>query len=95
MKYFSVTGRMPGAGVGIWHPLWLPKMVLDDFEGRERKKLRAGWEEDPSSAEPQPIWARDEEWGNDCLVTVQSSKWGEFLGVMEGCDRKPFFLPVD
>ncbi len=25
--------------------------------------------------------------GNDGLVSVESAKWGEFLGVMEGCDH--------
>lgn len=80
-------------GVNIWHPLWLPKLVVDDFEHRERQRLRESWVSDNgeySEADSQykPLWARDEEWGNDCLVTVQSSKWGEFLGVMEGCDRK-------
>ncbi|KXN83148.1 Lipase 2 [Leucoagaricus sp. SymC.cos] len=55
VKYFSVASRLPG--VSIWHPLWFPKIVLD------------------------------EEWGNDGLVTVQSAKWGEFLGIMEGCDH--------
>jgi len=25
--------------------------------------------------------------GNDGLVTIQSAKWGEFLGIMEGCDH--------
>ena len=26
-------------------------------------------------------------WGNDGLVTVQSAKWGEFLGILEECDH--------
>ncbi|KAJ4482510.1 alpha beta-hydrolase [Lentinula aciculospora] len=90
VKYFSVTGRMPG--VNIWHPLWLPKMVLDDFEERERERLRDSWISEngdyfETNSQYKPLWAREEEWGNDCLVTVQSSKWGEFLGVMEGCDH--------
>jgi len=67
-------------------------MVLDDFEQKERERLRSSWEEDKSTfpfseSESVPLWAREEEWGNDCLVTVQSSKWGEFLGVMEGSDH--------
>lgn len=32
-------------------------------------------------------WEQDDEWGNDGLVSVQSAKWGEFLGIMEGCDH--------
>jgi len=33
------------------------------------------------------LWERDDQWGNDGLVTVQSAKWGEFLGTLEGCDH--------
>ncbi|KAM5540857.1 hypothetical protein V8D89_005501 [Ganoderma adspersum] len=76
VKYFSVAGRT--SGMGIWHPLWLPKMVLDGFEERERGRLR---ELDHELA------AMDAEWGNDGLVTIQSARWGEFLGVLEGCDH--------
>ncbi|KAJ3771310.1 alpha beta-hydrolase [Lentinula raphanica] len=90
VKYFSVAGRV--SSVNIWHPLWLPKMVLDDFEEKERQRLRDSWisehgEYNKADSQYRPLWAREEEWGNDCLVTVQSSKWGEFLGVMEGCDH--------
>ncbi|KAF9009321.1 alpha/beta-hydrolase [Hymenopellis radicata] len=76
VKYFSVAGRMPNASV--WHPFWLPKMVLDGVETKERDRLREAG---------HPLWAHDEEWGNDGLVTIQSAKWGEFLGVMEGVDH--------
>ncbi|CCL99459.1 uncharacterized protein FIBRA_01477 [Fibroporia radiculosa] len=76
VKYFSVAGRI--SGVGVWHPLWLPKMVLDGFEERERERLRQ---------DADPLWTRKDEWGNDCLVTIQSARWGEFLGVLEGCDH--------
>ncbi|KAJ7507303.1 Alpha/Beta hydrolase protein [Mycena galericulata] len=84
VKYFSVAGRMPG--VSIWHPFWLPKMVLDGVEEKEREKLRQIWESE-GGKEADPIWQREREWGNDGLVTVQSAKWGEFLGIMEGCDH--------
>ncbi|PFH54027.1 hypothetical protein AMATHDRAFT_170612 [Amanita thiersii Skay4041] len=90
VKYFSVAGRM--SGVNIWHPLWLPKMVLDAFETRQRNRLKAQWEGttgrngqmDPSMPS---LWAQEREWGNDGLVTIQSAKWGEFLGIMEECDH--------
>ncbi|KAJ7057130.1 hypothetical protein C8F01DRAFT_1372423 [Mycena amicta] len=82
VKYFSVAGRMPG--VNVWHPFWLPKMVLDGVEARERQRQRQLWE---SGASDSPLWSHDREWGNDGLVTVQSAKWGEFLGIMEGCDH--------
>ncbi|KAI8986279.1 Alpha/Beta hydrolase protein [Trametes punicea] len=76
VKYFSVAGRI--SSMSIWHPLWLPKMVLDGFEERERARMR-----DMGN----PIADMDSEWGNDGLVTVQSARWGEFLGVLEGCDH--------
>ncbi|KAJ7135453.1 Alpha/Beta hydrolase protein [Mycena crocata] len=84
VKYFSVAGRMHGAS--IWHPFWLPKMVLDGAEEKERERLRAIWE-NGNRADSDPIWQRESEWGHDGLVTVQSAKWGEFLGIMEGCDH--------
>ncbi|KAG7444150.1 alpha/beta-hydrolase [Guyanagaster necrorhizus] len=76
VKYFSVAGRMPN--VNLWHPFWLPKMVLDGVEKKERERLRDVGEN---------ICSQLEEWGHDGLVTVQSAKWGEFLGVMEGVDH--------
>jgi triacylglycerol lipase len=94
VKYFSVASRLPG--VSIWHPLWLPKAILDETERKQRLKLKGLWEQhrekggqniDGGDDEAIPLWAQEREWGNDGLVTVQSSKWGEFLGIMEGCDR--------
>ncbi|KAJ7248595.1 Alpha/Beta hydrolase protein [Mycena haematopus] len=84
VRYFSVAGRMPG--INIWHPLWLPKTVLDGVEEKERERLRTLWENE-GQTEADPLWRRPREWGNDGLVTVQSAKWGEFLGIMEGCDH--------
>ena len=74
VKYFSIAGRCEG--VNVWHPLWLPKLVLDGYES----KLR-GQSDPPSRRDPG--W----QWGNDCLVSIESAKWGEFLGVLEGCDH--------
>ncbi|EED82324.1 candidate lipase [Postia placenta Mad-698-R] len=76
VKYFSIAGRI--ANLNIWHPLWLPKMVLDGYEERERERSRS---------EGDSRWAQQEEWGNDALVTIQSARWGQFLGVLEGCDH--------
>jgi len=95
VKYFSIASRL--SGVGIWHPLWLPKTVLDGTERNQRLKLKHTWEEhqengkadiDGEDDEGVPLWAQEREWGNDGLVSVQSAKWGEFLGIMEGCDRE-------
>ena len=95
VKYWSVAGRMSAESVSVWHPFWLPKMVLDGVEETEREKLKKLWEKGSVDQNWEyddiPLWANEKEWGNDGLVTVQSAKWGEFLGIMEGCDRK-FFL---
>ncbi|KAF9221540.1 alpha/beta-hydrolase [Gyrodon lividus] len=84
VKYFSVVSRTDD--MNIWHPLWLPKMVLDDAEKRaqERLKLAAG---NKSYNSGVPPWEQEDKWGNDGLVTVQSARWGEFLGILEGCDH--------
>ncbi|KAJ3559374.1 hypothetical protein NP233_g11279 [Leucocoprinus birnbaumii] len=83
------------SSVSIWHPLWLPKQVLDETERKQRLKVKELWEqhrrdrglEDDAENEVVPLWAQEREWGNDGLVSVQSAKWGEFLGIMEGCDH--------
>jgi triacylglycerol lipase len=67
VRYFSVAARAPSANV--WHPLWLPKLVLNGAEKRA---------------------AADAEWGNDGLVSVQSARWGEFLGTIEGAEEPCF-----
>jgi triacylglycerol lipase len=93
VKYFSVAGRMQS--VSVWHPFWLPKLVLDGVEAGERERAKKEWEAmgdgggraPESKSRERPLWARDEAWGNDGLVPVQSAKWGEFLGIMEGCDH--------
>jgi triacylglycerol lipase len=97
VKYFSVAGRMEG--LPIWHPLWLPKLVMDGAEDKARSAMKDAWEQSRSNSrrssnEKRPLWAQDEEWGNDGLVEIQSAKWGEFLGIMEGCDRKPLFSRI-
>lgn len=56
-------------------------------------KEKKDWEElaktfGSSAAGKRPRWAKESEWGNDGLVTVQSAKWGTFWGIMENCDRK-------
>ncbi|KAF5369406.1 hypothetical protein D9758_002628 [Tetrapyrgos nigripes] len=89
VKYFSVTSRV--RSVSIWHPFWFPKMVVDEWEKEERERLCKVWEStphaNPSNSDEPPLFANDLEWGNDGLVAIQSAKWGEFLGVLEGCDH--------
>ncbi|KAF8904049.1 Alpha/Beta hydrolase protein [Gymnopilus junonius] len=92
VKYWSVAGRMSAKSVSVWHPFWLPKMVLDGVEEKERDKLKKIWEEENAGGahgwgKDIPFWANEREWGNDGLVTVQSAKWGEFLGIVEGADH--------
>ena len=81
VKYYSVAGRIDN--MSIWHPLWLPKMVLDGFEEKKRAKMVQDWE---AQGCPKP-WEMNDPWGNDGLVTVQSARWGEFLGILERCDH--------
>ncbi|KDQ62077.1 hypothetical protein JAAARDRAFT_65899 [Jaapia argillacea MUCL 33604] len=96
VRYFSVAGRSPS--VPIWHPFWLPKMVLDEFEDKARQDMRKEGErllklqgltvDDLIKHNGQPpMWEREDDWGNDGLVTIQSARWGEFMGIMEGCDH--------
>ncbi|KAF5314946.1 hypothetical protein D9619_007396 [Psilocybe cf. subviscida] len=92
VKYWSVAGRMSADSVNVWHPFWLPKMVLDGVEEKEREKLKKEWAEKFGFGadwpkDQTPLWADEREWGNDGLVTIQSAKWGEFLGTMEGADH--------
>ncbi|KAI0088508.1 Alpha/Beta hydrolase protein [Irpex rosettiformis] len=75
VRYFSVAGRL--SSMNIWHPLWLPKMVLDGYEQRQMEQKQEKWRYEHGG----------HRWGNDGLVTVQSAKWGEFLGVLEECDH--------
>ncbi|KIO02794.1 hypothetical protein M404DRAFT_27689 [Pisolithus tinctorius Marx 270] len=84
VKYFSVVSRIDE--MNIWHPLWLPKMVLDDAERKAKESLKARMG-GKYSGEGVPPWEQDDQWGNDGLVTVQSARWGEFLGILEGCDH--------
>ncbi|KAI6030838.1 alpha beta-hydrolase [Pisolithus orientalis] len=84
VKYFSVVSRIDE--MNIWHPLWLPKMVLDDAERKAKELLKARMG-GKYSGEGVPPWEQDDQWGNDGLVTVQSARWGEFLGILEGCDH--------
>jgi len=49
---------------------------LDESELAERRSL-----ENSGQADPTRIW------GNDGLVTVRSAQYGEWLGVVDGCDH--------
>jgi hypothetical protein len=84
VKYFSVTGRT--TDMSIWHPLCLPKMVLDELEREAKERLKRQHADSGDVFAPL-TWEQDDQWGNDGLVTVQSARWGEFLGTMEGCDH--------
>lgn len=76
VKYYSIASRTPS--LAIWHPLWLPKLILD-----AAAESRTAEGESDGSADA--LGGADQ--GNDGLVSVESAKWGEFLGVMEGCDH--------
>lgn len=88
VKYFSVAGR--AGSVGIFHPFWFTKMVVDGVEEKERARLAAQALASGTSAYTNskiPLWADERQWGNDGLVTVQSAQWGEFLGVLDNVDH--------
>ncbi|BGP16325.1 hypothetical protein JCM10213v2_004327 [Rhodosporidiobolus nylandii] len=70
VKYYSIAAR--SGPIAIWHPLWLPKLVLD---GAEAARVASG------VAAP-PEWR-----GNDGLVSIDSARWGEFLGTFDACDH--------
>ncbi|GAA98323.1 uncharacterized protein L969DRAFT_46509 [Mixia osmundae IAM 14324] len=73
VRYFSVAARTPR--MGVWHPLWLPKVILD-ASGERKRRVAAGNE----LSIPPSL-------GNDGLVPVESAKWGDFLGIIENCDH--------
>jgi len=74
VKYFSVAART--GRTSIFHPLWVPKLILTETEDAQRKTLTE------SSHDLKRF-----DWGNDGLVPVESAKWGEFLGIVEDCDH--------
>ena len=84
VKYYSIAARTEN--MSVWHPLWLPKMVLDGVEEKERGKCSDSGGQRPPSWPPLTSWEKDD-WGNDGLVSIRSAKWGEFLGTIEGCDH--------
>lgn len=76
VAYFSVASRK--RSLPIYHPLWLPKLILD--AAAESRSL--GGERDGSA---DALGGRLQ--GNDGLVSVESAKWGTFIGVVDGCDH--------
>lgn len=96
VRYFSVTSRV--GSVSVFHPFWFTKLVVDGVEEKERARLAAAalasgqnWKNLPKDGK-LPIWADERHWGNDGLVTVQSAQWGEFLGILDNCDRMSSLL---
>ncbi|KAG8998330.1 hypothetical protein FRB93_013806 [Tulasnella sp. JGI-2019a] len=95
VRYFSVAAKKDE--LSVFHPLWLPKFILDKAEEMERQ----GSSSSPNSAISQQATSSDKpwapsgaaaqaddlEWGNDGLVTISSAKWGEFLGTVDNCDH--------
>lgn len=75
IKYFSIAARINK--LPITHPLWLPKLIVDKAQEWEKAKDVEKNKERPHG------W----QWGNDGLVPVESARWGEFLGVLDGADH--------
>lgn len=65
VRYFSVAARTPK--LSVTHPLWLPKLICDKAEELEQASDKKEGRKRPEG------WM----WGNDGLVPVESSKWGE------------------
>lgn len=78
VKYYSVAARAP-ADMSIFHPLWLPKTILDAAEAKHAGRTPEWGSEE---SQDRPRW-----YGHDGLVSVASARWGEFLGVIEGVDH--------
>ncbi|KAL9935434.1 hypothetical protein V8E36_005782 [Tilletia maclaganii] len=76
VKYFSIAART--RSIPIWHPLWLPKLILDAAAESRTSGGEADGSADALGGKMQ---------GNDGLVSVQSAQWGEFLGIVDGCDH--------
>lgn len=68
--------------MSFFHPLWLPKLILDSYEEKlQQKQLDDAKIQRPLVNKPSL------EFGNDGLVTVESARWGEFLGILEESDH--------
>ncbi|CEH17243.1 E [Ceraceosorus bombacis] len=76
VQYYSVAART--RSIQPWHPLWLPKLILD-----AAAESRTGGAETDGSGDALGGKLQ----GNDGLVSVQSARWGHFLGVIDGCDH--------
>ncbi|KDN49599.1 hypothetical protein K437DRAFT_255274 [Tilletiaria anomala UBC 951] len=76
VKYYSIAARI--RKLPVWHPLWLPKVILD----AAAESRTSGGEVDGSG----DALGGDLQ-GNDGIVSVRSAKWGQFLGIVEGCDH--------
>lgn len=96
VQYFSVAART--TKMSIWHPLWLPKLIIDAAEEQEvyiaqqdqvPSPHRYSHASDVTVSYPEMDLGRDRDRGrgNDGLVTISSARWGKFLGTMEGCDH--------
>ncbi len=76
VEYFSIAARV--RKLPVWHPLWLPKLILD----AAAESRTAGGEVDGSGDALGGALQ-----GNDGLVSVRSAKWGKFLGIVEQADH--------
>ncbi|CAE6517551.1 unnamed protein product [Rhizoctonia solani] len=84
VKYYSVGARARD-DMSVFHPLWLPKTILDaaEYQNMGRTPEWGGEFQDIDGWEGVKRRWR----GHDGLVSVASSRWGEFLGVIEGADH--------
>lgn len=93
VKYFSVAGRVES--MSIFHPLWLPRLILDKSEEVEQESLKSSGLHSLRDGRDGEKWPTSQigrypphhELGNDGLVPISSAQWGEFLGIVEGADH--------
>ena len=76
VKYYSVAARI--RKLPVWHALWLPKLVMDAAAESRTSGSEMDGSADALGGNLQ---------GNDGIVSVRSARWGQFLGVVEGCDH--------
>jgi triacylglycerol lipase len=99
VRYFSVAGRT--GALNIWHPLWLPKLVLDDADGGEGNDglvsvHSARWGEFLGTLEGADHWtlrgASGIEFGVDLPAVVSDTwglaNWGRFMRALRRVERR-------
>jgi len=96
VRYFSVAGRI--GALNIWHPLWLPKLVLDGADGGEGNDglvsvHSARWGEFLGTVEGADHWAVRGASGIELGVDLPAvawglADWGRFMRALRRVERR-------